>query len=234
MTERATRSVSCPFCGAPFRKFIPANTMQLECQYCGGVFLVPPELGTEIPQCANHPDKFALGLCNDCGDNFCGDCLHVYKLVTRDASAVLHLCSNCLKGRYSKDGNGFILTGVMSIVMGLVASTFVMPMGLSFVVLGVVAIGYGFVKRSGMPEEPTINAVRNVEERRRAEAAELGGADPEDLYDELVTCYTSHWGVATGAKLLDDEISAYLRHRESFPEAVRKIYNRQRGTPSDV
>jgi hypothetical protein len=122
----------------------------------------------------------------------------------------------------------------MWLVMGFFASTFVMPMGLLFVVLGVVAIGYGFVKRSGMPKEWTINELRDVEEKRRAEAAEVEGVDTEDLYDELVTRYTSHWGTATGAKLLDDEISAYLRHGESFSEAVKKIYSRQQGKPSDI
>ena len=208
--------------------------MQLECQYCGGVFLVPPQLGMEILQCVNHADRFALGICNDCGDNFCGDCLHSYKLVTREASTVLHLCPDCLRSRYSKGVNGSFLVGIVWLLMGLFASLYVTPIGLMLVVLGVAAIGYGFMKRSGMPGEPTINDLRNVAEKRKAEAAELEEIDVEDLYDELVTRYTSHWGTATGVQLLDDEISAYLRHGESFDEAVRKIYNRRKEKPSNA
>jgi hypothetical protein len=40
--------------------------------------------------------------------------------------------------------------------------------------------------------------------------------------------YTEHWGVRTGAELLEDEIRAYTWAGVSFGEAVNKVYERQK------
>jgi len=225
------KAVLCPFCGAPYREFIPTNALQLECQYCGGVFLVPPEIGG-IPQCSYHIDRLSIGICNDCGKNFCGECLHVYNLETKGANAILYLCSACLKRRHVKNANGFIYVGFMLLLSGALYSLFVIPIGILFLLLGCGAVIYGFSKRSATLEEFTIDELNLQREKRKTELAEMEGADVEELYSELLTRYINHWGLATGTELLDSEIGAYTRHGVSFSEAVKKIYQRQQSKHS--
>ncbi|MCL6578958.1 MAG: hypothetical protein K6T73_06170 [Candidatus Bathyarchaeota archaeon] len=108
MTEKEAKAVTCPFCGAPYRKFIPSNALQLKCTYCGGIFLVPQEISGGLPKCFNHDDRLAIGLCNDCGENFCSECLYIYDLQTRDTEATLYLCLECLTKRHRKEADSFI------------------------------------------------------------------------------------------------------------------------------
>lgn len=52
--------------------------------------------------------------------------------------------------------------------------------------------------------------------------------DAESLYDKLLTHYVQHWGAKLGTELLDSEIKAHTWHGDTFEEAVRKVYERQR------
>lgn len=220
MTAKEAKTLSCPFCGAPYREIVPPDTLQLECRYCGGVFLVPSIISGEVPRCATHSDRWAIGLCNDCGKSYCGECLRAYVLETRSASAILHLCPDCLGGRHAKDVRTFIYFGL---IMLLVATIFGVGENLFavvlFSVLGFGAIIFAVSKGSGTPEEPTIDEVRAREKESLVDA--------EELYKELLSSYVTRWGVTTGTQLLDGEISAYLRSGASFPEAVKKVSLRQ-------
>lgn len=52
--------------------------------------------------------------------------------------------------------------------------------------------------------------------------------DAEELYNNLLSQYITHWGVTKGTALLESEIGAYARHGVSFSEAVRKVFERQK------
>jgi hypothetical protein len=100
--------------------------------------------------------------------------------------------------------------------------------GVVLFVLGLVAVLYAFFSRSRTIEESTIDELKGQQERRKAEVAEQGEADYEAMYDELVNRYVNRWGASEGLELLNEEISAYTRHGQSYPEAVIAVYRRQK------
>ena len=235
MTEKEAKAVTCPFCGAPYRKFIPSNALQLKCTYCGGIFLVPQEISGRLPKCFNHDDRLAIGLCNDCGENFCSECLYIYDLQTRDTEATLHLCLECLTKRHRKEADSFLYASVFFLLFGGIYALMTVPIGLLggifvaiiFLILGIAMALYGFSRKSELPHELTIKDVREEHEIMKTEFAGMEEVDATELYNELLKKYINHWGLDTGTDLLDKEISAYLRHGTDFEEAVRKIYRRQ-------
>ena len=107
----------CPFCGAPYRKLIAAETVEVKCDYCGAQVMVPPHLGGAVKQCPNHADVLATGICNDCGGSFCNRCLSI----RNDRGAQLYLCSKCYEERRSSERVGFLIVGAMSIIMVIFA-----------------------------------------------------------------------------------------------------------------
>lgn len=227
-----TEPVKCPFCGAPYREIIPADVVQVKCKYCGGVFHVPPTIEAEVPRCVNHPEKVAVGMCNDCGQSFCGDCLHAYKLSARGESATLYLCPDCLKARYNSKIRGYIIAGAFMLLMG-VFFTIASPVpGVLILVFGLVSLFYGVSSRSGAVQESTVDELKDEQEKKKAELAENEGVDSDSMYDELVARYENHWGPSLGIQLLDDEINACMRHGQSFPEAVMAVYRRQEKKPA--
>jgi hypothetical protein len=104
---------TCPFCGGPYQATIPSDTIQVKCGYCGARVRVPPRLGGEVQQCPNHPDTFAAGICNDCGESYCDRCLYV--LDSRDAR--LFVCSKCYENRTRKNIVGLAVVAVLPIVL---------------------------------------------------------------------------------------------------------------------
>lgn len=226
-----TEPVKCPFCGAPYRDVIPADVVQVKCKYCGGVFHVPPTIGAEVSRCANHPEKVAVGMCNDCGRSFCAGCLHSYKLAARGESATLYLCPDCLKARYDKKVQGYIVAGAFMLLIGALFTIASPVPGVLFLVVGFVSLFYGVSNRFGAIQESTIDELKTQQEKEKAELAEYEGVDYEAIYDELITRYVNHWGASLGIQLLDDEISACMRHGQSFPEAVIAVYRRQEKKP---
>jgi uncharacterized Zn-finger protein len=223
LAEREAGAVRCPYCGAPYGKLIPADVVQVECQYCGGTFQVQPRIGIEISRCPSHPEKAAVGICNDCKRSFCGECLHVYALETRDADATLYLCPTCLRARHVEKAERYIYAGVLLLLIGMFLCIVFLVFGIAAVVLGFGAIIYGFSKKPAAIEEPTIDELWAREKEEKAEF----GDDFKAMHGELLTRYVNHWGVTTGTQLLDDEIRAYMRQGDSFPEAVTKVYQKQ-------
>ena len=201
--------------------------MQLKCDYCGATYRVPPRIGVEIPQCANHPDRFAVGICDDCGRNFCSDCLDIYDFKTRDGSATLHLCPECLNKRESDKARSYIMGGVLVSIVGLFFIAMLAPsggpavVGVFILILGIAEIGYGVNQRptEEVAEETEAEAPESAEEKEKEEA--------DTLYDELLAKYVEHWGAPTGPELLDNEIRAYTWHGDTFEQAVNKVYKRQ-------
>jgi hypothetical protein len=195
------------------------------------MFRVPPRIGVEIPQCANHPDRFAVGICDDCGRNFCSDCLDIYDFKTRDGSATLHLCPECLNKREVDKANSYILGGIIVTLVGFFFSAILAPVGAPIVVgifiliLGVSEIVYGVNQRPAEAGEEEAEAETEEEAPVSAEAGEMEQADA--LYDQLLDKYIDHWGTPTGPQLLDNEIKAYTWHGDTFEQAIAKVYKRQ-------
>ncbi len=204
------------------------------------MFLVPPEISGGVPYCCNHSDRFAVGICNDCGENFCSECLHIYNLQTRGAEATLFLCPECLNKRHCKDANSYIYGGLLFSFFGaayaVVTMSFNVPIGILagalFLILGIGMATFGFSKRSKLTQELTIHESKVEHEKMRAEFADMEEVDVIELYNELLKKYINHWGLDTGTDLLDKEISAYLRHGADFEEAIRKISQRQQSKHS--
>ena len=119
MKEKQAEPFLCPFCGAPQKSTIPRGTTQIKCKYCGAVILVPTWMGSGTCWCTNHHEKVADGLCNDCGESFCTDCLSPYELERQGESGTLYLCSDCLKERYVKKANGYIFFGFVFLSAGI-------------------------------------------------------------------------------------------------------------------
>ncbi len=224
MSKKELNTLFCPFCGAPYRQIVQADTIQLKCHYCGGTFVVPQQLSEQV-RCTNHPEKLPVGLCNDCGGSFCGDCLHVFKLQSRQMSANLFLCPDCLMARHMGIANGAIVGGLFMAMIGLLMSFWLLVqfprvgaggiVFLLFLVFGLPLAIYGAQKRkaSGF-EEPTVNSVRTIEERMKDTPA-----TPE-AYNRLLSIYLSRFGPKIGYDLLRNEISERMRRGQTFWEAV--------------
>ncbi|GEM_PF-3543939 len=114
-------ALTCPFCGAPYRETIPAGTVQVKCQYCGAIILVPPSLGGVVRQCLNHPETLAVGLCNDCSQSFCTRCLYVLNV----QGGRLYVCAKCYENRTAKGKIAAVLSFVLALIF-LAAIPFLM------------------------------------------------------------------------------------------------------------
>jgi uncharacterized Zn-finger protein len=216
--------IRCPFCSAPYKKIVPHDALQLKCDYCGATFTIPKKIGIDIPRCQNHPDSYAGGKCNDCGGEFCGECLKTFNFSTRDGSAVLYLCPNCLRNRERKKADSLILTGVGLVLFGVLACFIFLPIGVLVIIGGVGTAVVGFSKRSN--GETAFGT-----EAETGEPGQLSESDWEEadrLYGSLFAKYSQHWGAATGAQLLENEIRAYTWHGDTWPDAVRKVYRQNK------
>ena len=111
------KALICPICGAPYRTLIPAGVVQVKCAYCGASVLVLPHLGGGDHQCPNHPDIFAVGICNDCGHSFCDRCLYIQEV--RDGT--LYVCADCCKSRRQSGFMGLGIIAGLPLIMVFVA-----------------------------------------------------------------------------------------------------------------
>jgi len=224
LSSNGEDAIRCPFCGAPYKKLVPQDVLELNCDYCGATFRPPPKMGLEIQRCGNHPERHAVGKCNDCGGEFCSECLQIYNFSTRDGSALLYLCPDCLRERESKKADSFVFGGVVFVFVGILMSFIFWPIGMLVIAGGVIEIVYGILRK---PEGGAVTREPRVEGEEPETAPESEWEEADRLYDVLFTKYSQHWGISTGASLLEDEIRAYTWGGNSWPEAVRKIYRRQ-------
>ncbi len=185
-------------------------------------------MGGGTSQCPNHPDRLAVGICNDCGENFCRKCLHVYALETRSARVILYLCPTCLRRRHIESANVTIYIGVIFFLLGIFSALISLPLGILLTIVGLGLAVYGNFKRAEAPEETTTDDLWVEKEKREAQLAATEGVDIEEIFSRLLTQYVDHWGAQTGNRILESEIMAHIRHGISFSEAVRRIYQRQK------
>jgi hypothetical protein len=182
-------------------------------------------MGGEAYRCPNHPDKLACGRCNDCGENFCDECLTAYTLNTQNERAVLYLCPNCLRKRRAEKANAMIVGGIFLILLGVFSGLVAWPVGILIGLIGVALLAYGVSQGTETTQGPT-TAEQKAEEEKGAVGVEED-LQAEQSYNRLLTYYVDHWGARTGIELLDNEIKAYTSRGQSFAYAVRKICERQ-------
>jgi hypothetical protein len=238
LAEKETKDIRCPFCGAPYRKLVPPDALQLKCDYCGAIFHIPPKLGVEIPRCYNHNDRFATGICNDCGQSFCSDCLTAFPFTTQNDRTILYLCPNCFRKRNLDKANSniavasiFLAIGISTILFSLAGGSPLWLFGSFLTFIGVIWVVYAAGKRSEIPpeiasEKTTETIISEEEDKAGVRSEEEEAEEAERLYDQLFTKYVEHWGIQTGTQLLDGEIRAYTLHGDSYAQAMRKIAER--------
>lgn len=108
-------TLTCPYCGAPYRDTIPSGTVQVKCKYCGGKILVPTFFGGVIQRCLNHSDVLAVGLCNDCGRSYCESCLSLESV----ENGTLFLCPACRTRREGERTMHLLLFGLFVFLIGI-------------------------------------------------------------------------------------------------------------------
>jgi len=178
------RTFSCPFCGITYRMPTPKDSELLSCRHCGATFFVPSQLGGPVHYCSSHPENQAIGLCDDCKESYCDNCLHVLSshpfLRVKSLSVVEkrpHLCSNCLRKRKIWIGIKGLSVGILLISASLFLSPYtslpptgqpiphwqIILIGLMFATLfmGIILLGYSWMFFF-MPE-PTIHEKRESE-----------------------------------------------------------------------
>jgi hypothetical protein len=221
--EAAQTSITCPYCGGPQRNLVPSNVAQVKCDYCGRVFPISPYFKGAVPRCPNHPDAFATGLCNDCGENFCTKCLQEYNLNSQNETVRLYLCHDCTLQRNLEKTNSIIFVGIGGLLLGLFILLFSPLAGILLVLLfSLPLLGYGIYKRSSIISEEQ-GAYEERETVYAREEAEKSFPDAEILYSKMLSKYAVKWGVINAKELLDSEIRAYVRDGLGYSEAVYRV-----------
>lgn len=181
--KRGREAFTCPFCGAPYKEVVPSDVVQVTCQYCEGIILVPPELGGSVRRCPNHPDTLAMGLCNDCRKSYCSRCLRIYTL----EHARLYVCPNCLRTRLNRQVEYLFLVGLMLFLFGL----FFLP---------IPAIAYGLYRMSHPAGRPTVfdemEAAAIYEKKKALKKGVM--LDSSMLYKKMLLEHTIRWGSISG------------------------------------
>ncbi len=205
MTEK---TFTCPFCGAPYRKYIPAGAVQVKCQYCGGTVPIPPRLGDLAKCCPNHPETLAMGLCLDCSKSVCDRCLHVVE----DRGGSHLVCPSCLKIRRENHALATRFVGALSLLFGLVlllgvSSTPLALYGIILLCLSPFAFFWPFAES------------HTIFEKRQALSG-ISAQPMEELYGRLVDRYERVYG---GRKELKRIINVYIKYGLNREDATRKI-----------
>jgi len=226
-TERE-EAFLCPFCGAPYRELIPADTVQVKCRYCGATVLVPPRLGGAAKRCPNHPETLAVGICSGCGKNYCEHCLHVY--TPANVNAQVYYCPECLQKMVEKQKAGAVMLFIFFVVYALFLSSFSGGAGIGAFML---LCGFLFLALV-FSREPVYSTVyeKRIEQEKQLEpkTSEKKQLTPKEieeagkLYQRLRDLYRRE----REEQLLEDRIRWRMITGESREEAIYNIA-RQRG-----
>ena len=148
LKDNETKPILCPFCGAPQRTYIPTDTLQIKCRYCGGIFS-PPLRGGETYRCVRHPEKMAIGKCNDCGESIVS-LVFIIMILSRIVSATLYLCPTCLRKRHVEKADMKIYFGILMLVFGALFAAASILGDMVLFVMGISAIIYGYFSGRGL------------------------------------------------------------------------------------
>lgn len=217
----------CPFCGAPYRELIPVGVVQVECRYCGATVLVPPRLGGAVQRCPNHPETLAVGLCSECGGNYCDRCLYRQETLAEpgQANAPLkyYICPKCLEEKNARLARGYLRGGAS----GLVLSLFLFMVGLIFaletvghglLVMSFVLffVSLGVLARGARRKEKPLEKPETLHEEMEARV-EMAKMAPDELYELLLDT------TELTPRTLRFAIEKYTRQGLTREEAIRRI-----------
>jgi hypothetical protein len=167
--------------------------------------------------------------------------LQAFPLATNGARAILYLCPNCFRKRKLDKADASVLGAALFLIAGVLIVGFSLPSGSSYwlmggfmILVGAVWVWYAIGQRSEVPPEivpETMPEAGLSVEEKGAMSEDAEAEEAERLYDQLFTKYVEHWGIQTGAQLLESEIQAYTRHGDSYAQAMRKIADRIKRKP---
>jgi len=233
----------CPFCGAPYRELIPAGTVQVKCRYCGATVLVPPRLGGALQRCPNHPESLAVGACNGCAGNFCGDCLFLVDMLQyqQQLSRYSYFCSKCikekrLKGWSTRNQEAYVAAMLLAYLFTIPILFFSPAAGFVFFILFIAMIAA--VASSGEKFSwPTMRMVteKMAELNARAEniKASIGAEELENLYTKIsvgtepfaLDAYSRP--IARPEQSLKNKVEEYMSMGLNRKEAILKLASEQ-------
>jgi DNA-directed RNA polymerase subunit RPC12/RpoP len=140
--------LQCPLCEATLKVVMPSKELHVKCEYCGGTILLPLR---KAPECLNHPQTSAVGLCSDCNKPFCSECLKKVEIRQKGENKNLFLCPRCFKKRrkpvFGVLGIGFFDAGIIILVFAYMLSRISMDLTYKFlyVSLPLILIGLFFI-----------------------------------------------------------------------------------------
>ncbi len=196
----------------------------MKCKYCKGTILVPPQFGGGVFRCPNHPEVLAVGLCNDCGGNYCDNCLYLYDV--RDGT--LNLCSNCARKRETRGTTISLISGSLILLLGFLFIFTPDPeapiMGIGFMIIGLSSVLWGLIKRSNLSKLRTLRekneAAKKMTEARRSFVSQ---ASAFELYNILLNNYMRDYGAEFGWRVLEREIDARMLTGMKRIEVLTKL-----------
>ena len=218
--------LTCPYCGALYRDTIPQGTVQVKCKYCGGNIMVPTFFGGAIQRCTNHSDVLAVGLCNDCGRSYCGNCLSLERV----ENGTLFLCPTCRSRRDSEKTTRLLLLGAFMLIIGI-PFVFLAPTPqegifglLFFSFLGSPFFIWGIYRTLTPPDVRTLKIIHE-EEKRQEELMTIPAekVSPSLVYDRLLNKYLRAYDPKVAYDALERRIQLYRLSGMSRGEAVKKI-----------
>lgn len=208
------QALTCPVCGAPHRKTVPSDAAQVRCSYCAATIIVP----TNLPRCPNHPDILATAVCNDCGNDYCRDCLYSYEVGGNGDRGTLQLCSNCLSRRHASRAEHIVLAGIVLLFGGLLYALADPILGILFVaVFALPVFAYGIYSVRSFRSTGVLPFARTAVEKQKPYQ------DTQLMYQDTLAEFAKSFGVVRGTLLLENRIKAYMNDGLSKEEAIRKL-----------
>lgn len=205
----------CPVCGAPHRRAVPSDVVQVRCSYCGAAIIVP----INAPRCPNHPDLLATAVCNDCGGNYCRDCLTAYDLKGESEGGVLQLCSGCLAKRRMDRAEQMVLLGVLLVIFGIFSMVINLALGILLIAfIAVPIIIYGVHSARQSQNEGAFSFGEPATARK-----DWPDRPAQETYQDLLTEFARSFGAARGSLLLENRIKAYMKEGLNREEAIRRF-----------
>lgn len=129
----------CPSCGGRQKQILSSSIFQTRCEYCGSTILIPRELTGLARRCHNHPDRIAMGICHDCGQTFCEDCLVVW-VQNAEKKYICPECRDRRRHTLTLEFRFLMVPGLVVLSVGLL-----LEMLSPASVLGIVPLTLGFL-----------------------------------------------------------------------------------------